>query len=39
MRLLENRTSDCALAYAGEQSMKWKDRPLVPWAFVGGLVK
>jgi predicted AAA+ superfamily ATPase len=39
MRYSGAAPADCALAYAGEQSMKWKDIPLVPWVSVGGLVK
>ncbi len=39
MRYSGAAPADCALAYAGEQSMKWKDIPLVPWASVGELVK
>jgi predicted AAA+ superfamily ATPase len=35
MRYSGAKPADCALAYAGGQSMKWKDIAPVPWASVG----
>lgn len=39
MRYSQAKPPDCALAYAGERRMKWKDITLVPWASVSEVMK